>query len=150
MSARATYKFVGPLYVPTVTYYIHLDGYLSGAAEYFWYALYAMDTIDNGRKPGGGIAAAFLRGNRLAEFTGSHDSHGDTEYQYTVTCELIEGDWRRRIRHIITAARGPMWGDELEGSILWTGAIEDFILEHQKKEPAQTGENENENNKSNS
>lgn len=28
---------------------------------------------------------AFIRGNYNAEITDSHDSHGDTEYRYTVT-----------------------------------------------------------------
>lgn len=80
MSTRATYKFEpapgNRRHRPTVTIYVHYDGYESGAAVYF----YAMLT----HKSKGGSAEAFIRANDQAELTGSHDAHGDTEYQYTL------------------------------------------------------------------
>ena len=77
MSTRATYKIDG------VCFYIHYDGYMDGAAVYFWNMHQAMD------KGRGGCAEAFLRGNDLAEFTQSHDAHGDTEYRYDLTDETL-------------------------------------------------------------
>lgn len=71
MSTRATYQ------IDNKYFYIHYDGYPSGAATYF----YATLTFDNKR---GGLAEQFLRANDLAEFTGSHEIHGDSEYRYTL------------------------------------------------------------------
>jgi hypothetical protein len=78
MSTRATYRFEAGETTPAITYYIHHDGYLEGAAGYFLAAL----LFENRR---GGLPAQFLRANDGAEFTGSHATHGDTEYRYTVT-----------------------------------------------------------------
>jgi hypothetical protein len=72
MSTRATYQFNGGH-----TVYIHHDGYPTGAAVYF----YNMLTHPNER---GGFATRFIRANDGAELTGSHDSHGDTDYRYTL------------------------------------------------------------------
>lgn len=80
MSTRATYLFDQTSMQPAVCYYIHHDGYKEGAACYFRNMLNAA----NGR---GGYAAAFLRGNYNAEFTGGHNAHGDTEYRYTVAAD---------------------------------------------------------------
>lgn len=77
MSTRATYLFKATDFTPAVCFYIHYDGYISGAAEYFR----AMLNHPNDR---GGFPAKFLRANDLAEFTSGHDRHGDTEYQYTL------------------------------------------------------------------
>ncbi|WP_013335109.1 hypothetical protein [Gloeothece verrucosa] len=63
-----------------MTFYIHSDGYLEGAAHYFLQML----LLDHQR---GSLADKFLRANPEAEITGCHDSHGDTEYRYTVNCE---------------------------------------------------------------
>lgn len=76
MSTRATYLFTSRDHVP-VSIYIHYDGYPSGAAAYLWAAHHHANTR-------GGMAAQFVRANDLAEFTGGHDSHGDTEYRYTL------------------------------------------------------------------
>lgn len=90
MSTRATYKF------ENVTYYIHYDGYLEGAASYFNNALLG----SNGR---GGLESRFLRYNELAEVTESHEIHGDIKFRYTVKkvdnqnilCaqEYVDGKW---------------------------------------------------------
>ena len=77
MSTRATYVFEGAEYHPTVAFYIHYDGYHEGAAGY----LYAMLCNTDER---GGLAERFIRSNRLAEFTKSHEAHGDTEHRYTI------------------------------------------------------------------
>lgn len=72
MSTRATYKIEGQVF------YIHYDGYPEGAARYF----FNLADCDNLR---GGFAERFIRSNDLAEFTASHDAHGDTEFRYTLT-----------------------------------------------------------------
>lgn len=75
MSTRATYQFIGGDYEPTVTLYIHHDGYEAGAAYYFY----------NAFRTGGALTAeTMIRGNDRAEITASHDAHGDTEYRYTL------------------------------------------------------------------
>jgi hypothetical protein len=84
MSTRATYN------IDSKCFYIHYDGYCEGAAVYFWNMHKA--------KGRGGCAEAFLRGNDLAEFTQSHNAHGDTEYRYDLTDETLtvwerSGDW---------------------------------------------------------
>jgi hypothetical protein len=69
--------FAAGAYLPTVVYYIHHDGYLEGAAHYFKEAV----LYENHR---GGLPAMFLRANDNAEFTESHQTHGDTAFRYTV------------------------------------------------------------------
>lgn len=76
MATRATYQIptanAGPL-----TLYVHWDGYPAGAAVYFAAAVIQAN--------GGRITAeAFIRAVDGAEFTGGHNAHGDTEYQYTL------------------------------------------------------------------
>jgi len=87
MSTRATYVIDGH------GFYIHYDGYPEGAAGYFFNMIKAGAGViesnpalkgDYLRDPRGGYGAHFLRGNVLAEFTEGHDTHGDTEYQYTM------------------------------------------------------------------
>jgi len=73
MSTRATYK------IGTTTFYIHHDGYPSGAAVYFWKM--QRRQYQDGR---GGIAEAFLRANERAEITLNHHRHFDTDYRYTI------------------------------------------------------------------
>ena len=75
MATRATYEFNSNDSRTTV--YIHWDGYPTGAAVY----LYNM--IMNTSK--GDLATQFIRANKEAEITESHQRHGDTEYQYTIT-----------------------------------------------------------------
>jgi len=74
MATRATYQING------VTFYIHHDGYMEGAAVYFYNALTAGQHF---------LAESFLRKNERAEFTHSHESHGDTEFRYTVMNDKI-------------------------------------------------------------
>ena len=78
MGTRATYK------IEKTTFYIHYDGYEEGAAQYFLNMVRAQSEIDRNGMPTnrGGNAENFLRANRLAEFTESHELHGDTEYEY--------------------------------------------------------------------
>ena len=83
MGTRATYQIEGKVF------YIHWDGYPQGASFYFHHMIEKYNEIIDkiGRTRNGGYAEAFLRGNDCAEFTSSHDAHGDTEWQYT-----LEGD----------------------------------------------------------
>jgi len=79
MSTRATYQ------IDYTTFYIHYDGYPEGAAAYFEAALqYIVD-----EKPHAinfTFADVFHFANaEVCEITKSHDTHGDTEYRYTVT-----------------------------------------------------------------
>ena len=74
MSTRATYEMDGH------TFYIHHDGYPSGAAQYFSNAVNYKCAAPNAT-----LADCFIRANERAELTGSHDTHGDTDYQYTIT-----------------------------------------------------------------
>lgn len=106
MSTRATYKIDG------VCFYIHYDGYMDGAAVYFWNMHRARD------KGRGGYAEAFLRGNDLAEFTESHAAHGDTEYRYDLKGETLTV-W----------ARGD-WSDAPEFKQVWSGNWWEFVNEH--------------------
>jgi hypothetical protein len=103
MSTRATYKIDGKYF------YIHYDGYKDGAAVYFWNMHQA--------KGRGGCAEAFLRGNDLAEFTQSHDAHGDTEYRYDLTDETLtvweRADW-----------------DDPKFKKAWSGNWWEFVNEH--------------------
>lgn len=95
MSTRATYQ------IENQCFYIHHDGYLEGAAEYFYNMIVAgepqIKTINVGpysrqkylQYPSGGFAENFIRGNLNARFTGSHDEHGDTAFQYTLKNEIL-------------------------------------------------------------
>src|SRR5436190_1789834 len=82
MSTRATYQFTGARSrglnhsFPTITVYIHHDGYPEGAAHYFWNAHHG----ERGSLP----VERFLFANDRAEITESHEAHGDTEFRYTV------------------------------------------------------------------
>jgi hypothetical protein len=86
MSTRATYK-IKARDNQGATFYIHYDGYPEGAAVY----LHNMVLFGNTR---GGFPAMFIRANDLAEFTGDHESHGDTEFRYTVNNHEIKADAR--------------------------------------------------------
>jgi hypothetical protein len=78
MATRATYQFISE-WSGTHTAYIHHDGYPEGAAQYLF------KEIDGGDVMIFNINA-FIRHNRKAEMTASHEIHGDTEYRYTI-CE---------------------------------------------------------------
>lgn len=96
MSTRGTYQFSdsSDRWIPKTTVYVHYDNYPKGAASYFY------DMLTNPSK--GDAATQFIRSNRHAEITKSHDAHGDTEYRYDLngtgpTAELKAyartGDW---------------------------------------------------------
>jgi hypothetical protein len=103
MSTRATYQVNGKFF------YIHYDGYPEGAAGYF----YAMIVEPNKR---GGFAERFLRANDDAEFTKSHDYHGDTEYCYDLD------------------KSGSLFAYKIdnggERKLIWSGDVADFVNLH--------------------
>lgn len=119
MSTRATYKIDG------VTFYIHHDGYPEGAASYFDAMLKAsLELEDCGyerSRYAGGYAEQFLRANDRAEFTHSHEMHGDTEYRYN-----LDG------RGNLTAyKRTSGWGcDEPEFECFYVGPVHEFVNQH--------------------
>ena len=90
MSTRATYNVKHNN--KSLTFYIHHDGYPKGAANYLFQALdnYMGGVFEtfNGKEyfseNKGSFIEAFLRGNINAEITGSHDSHADTDYKYSI------------------------------------------------------------------
>ena len=81
MSTRATYSFISDN-LPAVTFYIHCDGYKEGAAQYFYNAVVS-------ENESGSFVSKFLRANERADFTRSHDAHGDTEYRYTLSDSFL-------------------------------------------------------------
>jgi hypothetical protein len=93
MSTRATYQFTDSKnnFTPTITYYVHYDGYPEGAAAYFWAAHHHANER-------GGMCDKFIRANENAEHTRDHEAHGDTEYVYTMdgdqltAAKVIEND----------------------------------------------------------
>jgi hypothetical protein len=100
MGTRATYQ------IGKHVFYIHWDGYEDGAAVYFYNMIEANNKLDDSGidRPlnSGGYAENFLRGNPGAEFTESHEIHGDTEYQYTLdadtlTLTVVELGWDRGV-----------------------------------------------------
>lgn len=102
MSTRATYRFDAGPHTPAVTFYIHYDGYLEGAASYFLAAV----LHENAR---GGLVAQFIRANDDAEFTDSHERHADTEFRYTVAADthlLLAEKYRHDTESWITVFRG--------------------------------------------
>lgn len=110
MSTRATYKFNKTEWFPQVTFYIHHDGYPSGAAVYFKKMLAVTDEFEN-------ICDAFYRANDRAELTLGHEAHADTEYQYTV----------ERIG-TLTAYHSKWDGEKAcRGDIIFKGPLEDFF-----------------------
>ena len=71
MSTCATYRFVDS----NVTYYIHYDGYLEGAAIYF--SKIVDDPIEK-------WSENFGKKNDTAEMTADHSAHDNTEYRYDI------------------------------------------------------------------
>jgi hypothetical protein len=85
MSTRATYLFkTTNEFDPDTCLYIHHDGYPEGAANYFLNAFSA----------GGVDVCSMIRGNDGAEMTGSHETHGDTEFRYTIEGLFLTVDER--------------------------------------------------------
>jgi hypothetical protein len=77
MSTRATYLLSTAYDNDRICFYIHTDEYPSGAANY----LYNMHHCKNLRN---GFSGRFFRANANAEFTACHETHTDTEFQYTL------------------------------------------------------------------
>lgn len=109
MSTRATYQF------PDATLYIHHDGYPEGAAVYFR----ALHEVENKR---GGLATQMLRAVDGAEITSCHESHGDTEFRYTMN---KEGGLRaeKRVGH-----------EETEWKVFFSGNFHDFINDYHPRD----------------
>jgi hypothetical protein len=98
MATRATYQFKNQ-WSGTHTVYIHHDGYPEGAAAY----------LNNDKLGPIHNVNTFLRNNLKAELTESHESHGDTQFRYT-----MEGS------HILVEERigfTDKWDINFEGSI---------------------------------
>lgn len=114
MSTRATYK------IDFTTFYIHWDGYPEGAATYFQNAFKHRHTMED-RAPNATLADDFIRANPRAELTPSHDSHGDTEFRYTVE---IDGDERfgNPTYHLTVES-----GIDEDWETIFTGSLDNFI-----------------------
>lgn len=113
MATRATYQLPGGYNGHlNITYYIHYDGYPSGAAWRFW-KMYNRIVIekriedmkidayqklatgkgsiksvhkmpDREMSPNAFFAETFILANPECEFTQSHEAHNDTEYRYSL------------------------------------------------------------------
>jgi hypothetical protein len=83
MGTRATYTIKNTHNV-TSTLYIHWDGYLEGAATYF----YAAMTNASAREANGGFAEQILRAVPGAEITHGPEAHGDTEFHYEIDADM--------------------------------------------------------------
>ena len=117
MSTRATYRFKRspstPEYLVTdVTFYIHHDGYPTGAYEYFKkMSEYQCDA------PNASAADKFIKANDRAEITRGHEYHDDTDYQYTLEC--VEEREYGHLNNKLTV----MSGDEE----IYSGLLKDFL-----------------------
>ena len=116
MSTRATYQ------IEEVTFYIHYDGYQEGAAGYFLNMIESNSAIDKNGMPlnRGGPVEAFIRGNRLAEFTESHDLHGDTEFEYTLkgTHLTVRAGYGEEKRQVYSGELSKFVNKHLPGSVV--------------------------------
>tara|TARA_R110002073_G_scaffold334639_1_gene524573 strand:- start:584 stop:961 length:378 start_codon:yes stop_codon:yes gene_type:complete len=116
MSTRATYLFTNnSMAAEDICVYIHHDGYPTGAAEYFRKALFIAKTD---RRP---ILEAFIAANTGAQITRSHQTHGDTEYRYTIDRKdvLVE----KRISNF-----SEEHGLDNYWQTIFVGSIEEFIV----------------------
>lgn len=86
MGTRATYQFKSE-HKPTVTVYVHWDGYPRGAASYFADAQAVEQSKRIKRKHF--TVESFISAVEGAEITESHEVHGDTEYRYTIENGLV-------------------------------------------------------------
>lgn len=103
MSTSATYEFTNSKneLTPKTTVYIHMDGYLEGAAFYFWNMLQREGSIAS-------FAVNFIRANDRAELVKSHAAIYGTEYQYSLDGEQL------------TARK-------VAGGIVFDGLVYDFV-----------------------
>ena len=124
MSTRATYRISATSYlgVEKQYFYIHYDGYPLGAAHYFKEFLHNLDhIIKEGRYRKGKSVVAFGM-LAFSEFTGDHESHGDTEYRYDIYHDQQKGTFFiNSFKH--------SWGEDSQD--IWTeffnGSIQEFI-----------------------
>lgn len=109
MSTRATYRFDDESSKTTI--YVHHDGYPTGAASYFY------DMLNN--PSSGNLATQFIRAVPRATITKSHEYHGDTEYQYTVT-------------HVESNSLDPFLDafDVNNNATIFSGPLYDFVHKH--------------------
>ena len=83
MATRATYSIKNSRSI-TTTLYIHWDGYLEGAAAYFYAALTNVAAIESN----GGFAEQIIRAVPGAELTHGPEAHGDTEFHYEIGADM--------------------------------------------------------------
>jgi len=121
MSTRATYK------IDFTTFYIHHDGYPEGAAEYFAAALDPSNRVED-RAPNASLADDFIRANSRAELTESHQTHGDTEYRYTVRTTQPNGD--RLDNPTIVAQKRVGWGDDTDWKTFFNATLDEFVTKY--------------------
>tara|TARA_R110000765_G_scaffold191072_2_gene296193 strand:- start:476 stop:835 length:360 start_codon:yes stop_codon:yes gene_type:complete len=119
MSTRATYQIKSGF--SEATLYIHHDGYLQGAAQYF------RNTLDLMRISDRDLLTCFLWANKRAELTGSHASHGDTEYRYEI--EKEDGVW------IVTAYKRRSYDSDDFDRVCRT-SLSKFVYEYASTEAA--------------
>ena len=122
MSTRATYLFTNnSMAAEDVCIYIHHDGYPIGAAEYFKKALIIAKTD---RRP---ILEAFIAANTGAQITRSHDTHGDTEYRYTIDRKFVKV--QKRIMNF-----NEEHGFDNYWQTIYSGSIDEFIVRNIQQE----------------
>lgn len=119
MATRATYTIKSRLGV-TSHLYIHWDGYLEGAAAYFYQAL------TSNVEGNGGFAERMIRANSGAELTSDFRQHGDTEFHYEIDADMTlrAHKWRYtdKGRELVPA----FIGDIYSFINCYTECIEDF------------------------
>lgn len=116
MSTRATYEIHGQKYAPPVTFYIHHDGYPSGAVKY-WQAA----RVFGDESPNASFADKFHRANVKSEYTTGHSDHGDTQYRYSYHVE----------RDFLTVEMRIDFGTEWK--TIFNGTLAMFIEQYGKK-----------------
>jgi hypothetical protein len=110
MSTRATYQFDSPA-TGRETFYIHHDGYFTGAAGYFRKAFESSQS--------GTLAEKFFRANENAKFTSAAENHDDTEFHYTVS------GWGKLL---VAYQRRPFGSsDELQWVEKFRGSVKEFV-----------------------
>lgn len=127
MSTRGTYQF------ENLTFYIHHDNYLEGAARYFYRMIEASFKVNkspDGLHPidthntRGGMEFAFIRGNGNAEFTKSSEEHGDTQFRYIIHM----GD--NGLIHLNAQEKHWTDGDLVHWRVIYNDEISEFINQY--------------------
>ena len=114
MSTRATYSFQSSG-KPTITLYIHHDGYEAGAGHYL-----AQAFAEGGENRNDYFTVeSFIKANDRAEITGSHEAHGDTEYRYDFIAAAPHGTFNLDSTVIVSKRIG-FWGDAARWSETFT------------------------------